>query len=104
MNLLAYGSEAPGPEDRPLKCRSSTLEQVKKGISFFMPHKIAPWNVETSYGNPTRSVAVNNVIKYVRKHEVHKEGRPSRAKRDIKRNEFVLTMRILEGSNGELLL
>lgn len=96
MNLLAYGTAEPGPEDNPTHCRSSNLEQHKKGISFFHPHKFSPWNIETEYGNPTRSVAVNEVIRTVKLAEVRHIGVPSQAKRDLKKEEYAFTVAILQ--------
>lgn len=96
MRLMAYDKTDPGPEDHPTKCRSTTLEYFKKAISHFMPHKFAYWNVESNFGNPTKSNAVNAVIKMVRLAEVRRQGLPSNAKRDIKKNEFELTLKILE--------
>jgi hypothetical protein len=40
----AYGKRDPGPNDNPNKCRSSSLLQYKKAISYFMPTQEA-WNV-----------------------------------------------------------
>lgn len=98
FNLLAYGTQEPGPQDRPTHCRSSSLEQQKKALSYFHPHKLVAWNVQSEFGNPTRSVAVNNCIKSVKLHEVRKEGRPSSAKRDLKRGEFKRMIEILSES------
>ena len=93
---MAYGTPTPGPNDKPVHCRSSNLEFAKKAISFFMPDRIAPWTTRDKTGNPTRSVQVNQVIKDVKKAEVRKEGVPSQARRDLKRNEFEKTLEILE--------
>ena len=97
MSLLAYGSEEPGDNDRPTRRRSSGLDFVKKAISFFMPNQNVKWNVESQTGNPTMSVAVNNLIKRIKKAEVRKRGKQSNAKRDMKRTEFRKTLRLLEG-------
>jgi hypothetical protein len=100
MKKLAYGTPTPGPTDNPTHCRSSLLAQAKKAISFNMPNKHMPWDVRSNSGNPTRSIPVNDVIKSVKKAEVRKQGRPSCAKRDMKRNEYQKTMRILEAETG----
>ena len=72
MRLKAYGTEQPGADDRPIHRRASGLEFIKKAISFFMPNQNAKWNVEHESGNPTMSVAVNQLIKAIKKEEVRK--------------------------------
>jgi hypothetical protein len=84
MSLLAYGTENPGPNDKPANRRSSGLDFVKKAISKFMPNRNAHWNVEAENGNPTMSTAVNDLIKKIKKAEVRKQGKKSNAKRDLK--------------------
>ena len=96
MSLLAYGMETPEDNSRPTHRRSSGMEFQKKALSFFMPNQNAKWNVESSTGNPTMSVAVNALIKRIRKDEVRKRGKKSNAKRDLKRTEFRKTLRLLE--------
>ena len=72
MCLLTYGTEKPDDNARPTGRRSSGLDFIKKAISFFMPNQNAKWNVESQSGNPTMSVAVNNLVKQVKKAEVRK--------------------------------
>ena len=48
--------------------------------------------MESLYGNPTKSVAVNEVTKIVLKHEVRREGAPSQVKRDLKKAEHIATI------------
>jgi hypothetical protein len=84
MSLQAYQTEDPTPEDKPIHARSGGLEVVKKAISSFMPNKNVKWNVESQTGNPTMSVAVNDLIKKIKKAEVRKQGKKSNAKRDLK--------------------
>jgi hypothetical protein len=38
------------------------LKSSKETISYFMPHRDSPWNVQAKFGNPTRSKVVNGVI------------------------------------------
>jgi len=51
-----------------------------------MPHRTVPWC--DNQGNPTRSGPANNVVKEVKKFEVHGEGSPSKAKCPVRPNEF----------------
>ena len=99
MCLLTYNTEQPDDDARPIGRRSSGLDFVKKAISFFMPNQNAKWNVESQSGNPTMSVAVNNLIKRVKKAEVRKRGKASNAKRDMKRPEFRQSLRLLQAYN-----
>ncbi len=75
MCLLSYKKEQPGPTDKPTEKRASGLEFFKKAISSFMPNRNVPWNVESNTGNPTMSVAVNDLIKKIKKAEVRKQGK-----------------------------
>jgi uncharacterized metal-binding protein len=93
---LAYGTSAPGPNNMPTHCRSTNLEHYKKAISFYMTNNILAWDIRSASGNPTKSLPVNDVVNTVRKMECRKQGRPSCAKRDMKREEYRMTMRILE--------
>jgi hypothetical protein len=97
---LAYGTSTPGQKDMPTHCRGTNLEQYKKAISFYMPNKISAWDVRSASGNPTKSVPVNDVVNTIRKMECRKQGRPSCAKRDMKREEYHMTMRILKAKLG----
>jgi hypothetical protein len=82
---MVYGTSTPGPNDMPTHCRSTNLEQYKKAISFYMSHKILAWDVRLESGNPTKLVPVNHFMNTVRKMECRKQGRPSCAKRDMKK-------------------
>jgi hypothetical protein len=90
MCLQAYKTADPTAEDKPMYARSTGLEVIKKAISSFMPNKNVKWNVESQTGNPTMSVAVNELIKKIKKAEVRKQGKKSNAKRDLKVSQTVL--------------
>ncbi|ETP22302.1 hypothetical protein F441_04352 [Phytophthora nicotianae CJ01A1] len=66
MNHRAYGSEQPTKDMKPTHARSSILDE----------------------GNPTRSEAVNQLIKTVKRFEVRREGVLSSARRPIEYDEF----------------
>ena len=86
----------PGVNDMPTLGRSSSLMFYKKAIFHFMPDKITPWSVWRQDGNPTRSVAVNNLIKLVKKKEVRKQGKKSQARSPFTEKEFEYLMALLE--------
>ena len=44
FNLKAYGKKNPAPDDKPTKCRSTTLLNYKKKISWFHPRKDQQWD------------------------------------------------------------
>ncbi|DBA04548.1 TPA: hypothetical protein N0F65_011096 [Lagenidium giganteum] len=75
FNCKAFGTENPGETCRPTKARSNTLKSCKTMLSAFMPMKNMPWDEIRKEGNPTRSSAVNMVIKRVQKFEWHLIGR-----------------------------
>jgi hypothetical protein len=70
----AYKTADPTPEDKPIHAWSTGLGVIKKAISSFMPNKNVKWNVESQTGNPTMSVAVNDLIKKIKKAEVRKQA------------------------------
>ena len=88
FNVRAYGTISPTQDDRPTKCRSSSLQHWKKAISYFMPNKNMQWNEITGFGNPTRSQAVNNMINRVKRLEVRGQGVPSQARRPLRMDEY----------------
>ena len=71
---LAYGTIAPGAEDFPTECRSSTLNFAKKAISYYMPNKLMHWNEQGQTGNPTKSTLVNAMVKEVKKGRLENKG------------------------------
>lgn len=88
MCMRCYGTPEPLLDDRPIKCRASTLEVYKKSLSHFMPNKIATWDYIHKSGNPSRSNEVNDLVKHVRQEEVRKRGKAPCAKRALTQAEF----------------
>eukprot|EP00977_Amphora_coffeiformis_P006645 scaffold1442_cov123-Amphora_coffeaeformis.AAC.2 len=88
MKQKVYGTPTPTEEDRPTLGRSSTLYDIKKSLSYYMPNKNHQWNEVTKVGNPTRSALVNETIKRVKKYETRKQGAPSQARRPLSESEF----------------
>ena len=86
--VKCYGTEEPGPEDRPINCRSTSLEVYKKSVSWYMVNRIACWDRIHKSGNPTKSVEVNDLIKQVKREEVRKRGKPPSTKRALTQAEF----------------
>jgi hypothetical protein len=70
MNLKAFGTPFPGPDDNPIGCRSSNILFWKKSISFFVSNKHHLWDSLLCRGNPTRSREILDLIKYIKKKEV----------------------------------
>ena len=58
------------------------------------------WNKLTSQGNPTRSVEIINLIKAVKKKEVLKQGKPSKADQAMEKSEFEDRLQLLESSGN----
>ena len=88
FNTLAYGTPTPEPDARPTGCRSTTLLNHKKRISYFHPRKDQQWDSIRAEGNPTRSQAVNALIGTIRVHEVRHTGVKSQARRAFTLNKF----------------
>ena len=92
-----YGSPNPTDEDNPTKGRSSSIEFGKKAISYFMPNRLAHWDVQTNRGNPTKSVLVNKLIKQIKKKEVRKQGTMTSSRRPMVVDEFAHVIKDLRG-------
>lgn len=102
FNLKAYGKKNPAPDDKPTKCRSTTLLNYKKKISWFHPRKDQQWDSIRGEGNPTRSQSVNAMIGVVKKHEVRRTGVASQARRPFSLEEFQKLLAITDGiTNNE---
>jgi hypothetical protein len=72
IKLKVYGSEdAQTDVTPPLYYRSSTIKFWKKAWSYFMLNQMTPWNEIAGMGNPTRSIAVNKIIKAMKKWSLH---------------------------------
>jgi hypothetical protein len=88
MNKRAFGVRNPGPQARSTECRSTTLEVMKKAVSWYMPNRAA-WDCVRGSGNPTRSRDVNEVIKAVKKLQVRRVGKATQTKRAMTQEEFI---------------
>jgi hypothetical protein len=95
FNKKAYGKEVPLDGDSPTVCRSGTLLNYKKHLSCFMPRKNVQWDIIRAEGNPTKSLAVNEVIKEVKLHEVRKQGVASQARRPLEYDEFLSILHLI---------
>ena len=65
-----------------------------------MPNRLIVWVSGREEGNPTRSIEVNKLIKRVKKKEVRKQGRPSKAKRPLTVEEEWKIMKIICVNNN----
>ncbi|KNC81982.1 hypothetical protein SARC_05731 [Sphaeroforma arctica JP610] len=73
FNELAYGIQIPGPDDRPTLKRANGILFDKKAISWYM-RRNNEWDLVDEKGNPTISLALNNMIKQVAPWELRGEG------------------------------
>ena len=103
MCLKVYGMPDPSPNDRPTEGRSNSLEFAKKANSFFMPNRLMHWNqlATPPVGNPTKSAAVNDLIKRVKKDEVRKQGKPSQARKAFTEQEYELAIQQMDTHEQE---
>ena len=101
FNEMAYGTKTPAPEARPEKCRSNTLLNHKKKVSFFHPRKDQQWDSIRGEGNPTRTQSMNALIAVVKRHEVRQTGVPSQARRAFSLEEFHQLLGIVDGITND---
>ena len=100
FSLKVFGCVNPEEGTASKLGRSSSLMFYKKAISYFMPNKLSGWNVETKSGNPTKSIAVNSLIKKVQKMEVRKQCKASQVTRALTIDEIKFVMqRLRKGSD-----
>ena len=76
--------------------RSSSLEVMKKAVSWYMPDRVTGWNTQAAAGNPTKSTTVNDILKFVKKMEVRRNALPSKAKDPLMMHHFRAALRVLE--------
>jgi hypothetical protein len=102
MNFKTFGTPFPDPDANPTGCCSSTILSWKKSISFFIPNKHHPWESLLCRGNPTRSSEILDLIKYIKKKEVRRQGVASQARRPLTLGEFRAIFQALkaEGRKG----
>ena len=81
--LKVFDQPDPSQDDNPTLGQSTSLKYYKKAIPFFMPNRLATWNVLNKSGNPTRSQIIIDLIKAVRKKEVRRLGKPSAARHPL---------------------
>ena len=102
IKLKVYGSEdAQADVTPPLYYWSSTIKFWKKAWSYFMLNQMTPWNEIAGMGNPTRSIAVNKIIKAMKKMECALLGRPSTARRAFRSMEYEQAIENLGAQTGE---
>ena len=78
--------------------RASTLQLMKKSVSFSMPNKRPQWCNDR--GNPTKSAIVNDLLQLVKKFEARREGAPSQVKRPLTQVKFLFIQRKLRSQNN----
>ena len=93
FNHRTFGTETPTDQDKP-RIRSNTIFFWKKALSAYMPNRLMAWNELSNVGNPTRSSALNEFVKRIKKAEVRGVGAKSRARRALTNVEFREIMRL----------
>ena len=94
-NIQVFSTETPADNAKPI-ARSASLEFWKKALSFFMTNRLMAWNEISNVGNPTRSAELNDLVKYIKKKEVRKQGVQSKARRALTHEEFKNTLQELK--------
>ncbi|CAJ1935012.1 unnamed protein product [Cylindrotheca closterium] len=91
----AYGKEEYDQKrDVPQGARASSLEMMKKAVSYFMPNRAVAWVNEAD--NPTRHSSVHEVIADVKKAEARHQGRSSQATRPLREAKFRKSLEMLK--------
>jgi len=65
---------------------------MKKAISYYMPRKAMDWDEVHYIGNPTKSAAVNSMIKATGLHDLQGSGKKSAARRAFEWEEFIMVL------------
>ena len=99
FNMQVFGTETPEADAHP-KARSTSVEYWKKALSFFMTNRLLAWNEIAKVGNPTRSAELNDLVKYIKKKEVRRQGVKSQERRPLAHNEFKATCTSLKEYKG----
>ena len=68
FNLQTYGKPEVEEGDKP-KLRSATVMYMKKALSHYMPRTAMTWDDINHIGNPTKSAAVNAMIRGMAVHQ-----------------------------------
>jgi hypothetical protein len=96
LMMWSMPTEPPTGHDMNSLVRSHTIKYWKKALSSFMANRLMPWNEISGVGNPTRSRALNDLIKHVKKKEARAQGAPSQARRSIKEAEIRRVIELLK--------
>lgn len=91
LNVRTYGKPEVEVGDKPL-LRSATVMYEKKALSHYMPRIAMNWDDINQIGNPTKSAAVNNMIRGMALHQVRGSGVKSSARRAFEWVEFVTVL------------
>ena len=91
FNLRTYGKPEVEEGDKP-KLRSATVMYMKKALSHYMPRTAMTWDDINHIGNPTKSAAVNAMIRGMAVHQVRGNGVASSARRAFEWGEFVMVL------------
>jgi hypothetical protein len=92
LSNKAFGTPEPSEDDLLDRCHSTTIRFHKMAISHFMPWRRPVWDEIRKKGNPTKSQAINDLIKKIEKHEVRGTGVATTARRPIKWDEYIILL------------
>jgi hypothetical protein len=87
MVLHCYGNPDPALDEDPKVARSNTLQFYKKDSLFFMANNIKTWNSSPMDRNTTKSLEVNDLIKWVKKKGGKKQGMVSISRKALIKKE-----------------
>ena len=103
VNFRVYGVAEPPPGHTfaPMQ-RTSTVEYMKKAISFYMPNRLMQWNELSLVGNPTKCTEIGDFIRVLKTKETRGQGRPSCARASVSASEFENMHTILRNEGKDI--
>ena len=103
LKKIAYGTEEPGPGQRPLYARANTLYAHKRSLSYFMPRNLAPWDFNgddgvggKGVGNPAKGRILQKLIKDVEVFEMKGHGAKAKDARALTWQEWLDTLELAQ--------
>ena len=102
LRIKIYGDENADPaNDPPVHHHRNFVLFWKKAWSHFMLDQGHQWSEITKMGNPTRSAAINKLLRGMKKMEAARRGKPSMARRSFIPKEFERLVSLCEQHEDE---
>jgi hypothetical protein len=100
LSFRAHGFKNAKPDCNPTACKSVTLLNIKKKISFFIINCLPTWDEIHKTGNPTKSAIMIDLIGAIKKKETHGQGNPSCTDRPFEPSKLSQALTCLQESDN----